>query len=69
MIDTKSETWETVEAWMSQELAATSRKLGNKHSDYHDTMFNRGYQAALEALQALPKKEAVKPVEIDTYFT
>ena len=68
MIDTKSETWESVETFLAKELPAISRKLSNKNSDFADTQFNRGYKAALEVIQELPTKEPVKQVDSDDYF-
>jgi hypothetical protein len=68
MIDSKSETWETLEAWIDKELAAISRKLTSKASDQDDTQYNRGLYAALEAIKNLPAKVEIKPLEIDSYF-
>jgi hypothetical protein len=68
MIDSKSETWETLESWLDKELAAISRKLTSKTSDHGDTQYNRGLYAALDAVKSLPAKTEIRPLKIDSYF-
>lgn len=68
MLDKQSETWEAVVKFIDTELAAVSRKLASKTSDYSDTMFNRGYLAALVSLKELPDKAEIPPLTTDDYF-
>ena len=67
MIDTTSDTWQDIESFIDEQLAASSRKLASISLDYNLTMYHRGIIAALTDLKCLSSKQPVSLLQSNDY--
>jgi len=62
MIETNTETWESVLAFIDNELNHANNKLDNMYTSHEETMYYRGAKAMLIKLASLPEKQPIETI-------